>query len=159
MNFIGSLLLKRTSSPFQRRKTFQRRRTIQRRKIFIQQRGIDEFYDTQTKPGEHPVAGRAWRCSELRLKSFSDLHKLWFVLLKEKNMLYTQKEEANKTRDTRKFLNKGRLKKVKLSMARIKLVLSERQIISKKAREKLRVIYEKNEKIMKQDEALNKSLD
>ena len=38
------------------------------------------------------LLGRSWKASELRLKSWDDLQKLWYILLKEKNMLMTQRQ-------------------------------------------------------------------
>lgn len=42
------------------------------------------------------ILGRSWAASELRQKSFADLHTLWYVLLKELNVLATQREERRR---------------------------------------------------------------
>ena len=62
---------------------------------------------------------------ELRLKSFDDLHKLWYVLYKEKNLLNTEKNFAR--RKSLVFPDYTRWKKVKKGMAAIRTVLGERQ--------------------------------
>ena len=56
--------------------------------------GLDEFFDNPKNWGETEVkAGRPWRLDELRRKSSLDLHSLWYILLKERNMLMTMEEE------------------------------------------------------------------
>jgi large subunit ribosomal protein L47 len=85
----------------------------------LARRGLEEFQDKSAD-----VYGRAWKASELRTKSFDDLHKLWYVLLKEKNMLMSLKHEAKRT--SQEVPNFGRLKMVKVSMARLKTVVGER---------------------------------
>ncbi|KAF6167404.1 hypothetical protein GIB67_004522 [Kingdonia uniflora] len=69
---------------------------------------------------------RGWKASELRLKSWDDLQKLWYVLLKEKNMLMTQRQMLNA--QNLQFPNPERIPKVRKSMCRIKHVLTERAI-------------------------------
>lgn len=85
-------------------------------------RGIEEFWEGASKTSM--PTGRAWEASELRRKSFEDLHKLWFVLLKERNFLETERHES--LSQQMEWRNPERLDKVRQSMARLKTVLHER---------------------------------
>ncbi|KAL2243981.1 UNVERIFIED_CONTAM: 39S ribosomal protein L47, mitochondrial, partial [Sesamum indicum] len=87
---------------------------------------LEEFFEADRNPeDEKPVVyGRSWKASELRLKSWDDLHKLWYVLLKEKNMLMTQRQMLHA--QNLRFPNPERVPKVRKSMCRIKHVLTER---------------------------------
>ena len=60
---------------------------------------------------ERVRVGRSWTQPELRLKSNEDLHKLWYILLKERNMLLTM-EEAYKV-EALEMPNPERLDKVR----------------------------------------------
>ncbi|KAF8933243.1 mitochondrial 39-S ribosomal protein L47 (MRP-L47)-domain-containing protein [Dissophora ornata] len=100
------------------------------KQLAFRPRGVEEFFENgKSLPTEKSWTGRAWRASELRVKSFDDLHKLWFVLLKERNLLAAQKEEARRFHISKQyFSNKGRQIKCQKSMARIKFVLNERRL-------------------------------
>ncbi|THU87038.1 MRP-L47-domain-containing protein [Dendrothele bispora CBS 962.96] len=78
---------------------------------------------------ERAQSGRSWKASELRLKSFNDLHTLWYVLLRERNVLATQEEEVRRL-GVLKMLNSFSYKKrqCRKSMARIKAVINERRL-------------------------------
>lgn len=93
----------------------------------VPRRGLEEFYDAkhETNIPENPVAGRAWAASELRRKSFTDLHKLWFVLLKERNVLLTESTRAR--RFNMRIKSPMRKTYVRKSMGRIKQVLADRR--------------------------------
>lgn len=84
-----------------------------------------EFFDDKKNWGENEVKhGRQWNVEELRIKSNQDLHKLWFVLLKEKNMLLTMENEG--IEEHRLFPSPERLDKVKISMENLETVVRER---------------------------------
>ncbi|KAM0907654.1 hypothetical protein ACQ4PT_015965 [Festuca glaucescens] len=93
------------------------------------QNPLEEFFEVERSTSDdqaRPHYGRGWKAAELRLKSWDDLHKLWYVLLKEKNMLMSQRQMLNS--ENMHFPNPERISKVKRSMCRIKHVLTERAI-------------------------------
>lgn len=69
--------------------------------------------------------GRSWSVKELRRKSYDDLHKLWYVLYKERNMLLTETNLAR--RHGYEMVQPERKRKVQKSMGAIKHVLGERK--------------------------------
>ncbi|KAM9976388.1 hypothetical protein ACTFIR_010229 [Dictyostelium discoideum] len=90
-------------------------------------RGLKDFFEHTYPIGTYPLAGRSWAASDLRGKSFNDLHELWFELLKERNKLLTEKEITKNNQ----LQNPQRVTKVRKSMAAIKVVLGERDQLSK----------------------------
>jgi large subunit ribosomal protein L47 len=84
-----------------------------------------EFFDDKKNWNENEVKhGRSWQLPELRIKSNTDLHKLWFVLLKEKNMLLTMEQEHK--RKWKWWASPERIDKVNESMTNIEAVVRER---------------------------------
>lgn len=84
--------------------------------------------NNKTKPNN--TLGRPWRAYELRLKSWDDLHRLWHVCLKERNLTATAMtwERGPSADAQRREEFAKRYKKVKKTMNRIKQVLSERAL-------------------------------
>ncbi|XP_041378068.1 39S ribosomal protein L47, mitochondrial-like [Gigantopelta aegis] len=86
---------------------------------------LSQFFDDKENWGEETIkCGRPWHLDELRIKSNEDLHKLWYVLLKERNMLMTM--EAEYTRQCELFPSPERVDKVEESMENILAIVDER---------------------------------
>lgn len=84
-----------------------------------------EFFDDSKNWNENEVKhGRSWQLPELRIKSNQDLHKLWFILLKELNMLKTMEHEYK--REWRWWASPERIDKVQESMKNLETVVRER---------------------------------
>ncbi|XP_039984791.1 39S ribosomal protein L47, mitochondrial [Xiphias gladius] len=92
----------------------------------ISRRGLEEFFDFPENWGETNVkSGGPWTAKQLRTKSNEDLHKLWYVLLKEKNMLLTLEQEARRQRV--QMPSPERIRKIERSMFRLETVVNERE--------------------------------
>lgn len=113
----------------------------------VQHSGFQDFFDVKAKPDDIVTTGRAWTVPDLRRKSFDDLHKLWFVLYKERNLLLSEREKTRRNQRPVLKPEENRYTKVKRSMAGIKIVLNERKriegMIEKEGNEAVKVI--KNE--------------
>ncbi|KAJ2987777.1 hypothetical protein NUW58_g4322 [Xylaria curta] len=101
--------------------------------------GLWDFFYAKDKllltPDESAEHGRGWTVEELRRKSWEDLHKLWWVCVKEQNRLAT----ARKERSRLKFLDGAdegaeRLAEVRKTMRSIKHALTERWYLWEDAR-------------------------
>jgi len=108
--------------------------------------------------GKKVSTGRSWNVDELRLKSDDDLHKLWYVLLKEKNLITS--DNLLKRKISGEIGPQGQMGKVRVSMARIKTVLHERKRVRDEYRHHLEEQYvqtqrQEYEKQVKEVEAKN----
>ncbi|KAG6906615.1 hypothetical protein DXG01_012933 [Tephrocybe rancida] len=92
--------------------------------------GESKYEVVEDSLSKQKQTGESWKASELRLKSFKDLHTLWYILLRERNLLATQKEEARRlgVSDPSSQVSTNRVYHTRKSMARIKAVLNERRL-------------------------------
>jgi len=88
---------------------------------------------------KRPQFGRAWRADELRLKSNDDLHKLWYVLLIEKNKL--KSDQLLGIQMGQGFYGSPLLMKVRLTMSRLLTINNERKKLRNEYRRHLEAEY------------------
>lgn len=64
--------------------------------------GLWDFFYSKDSPIQTPqqdaAHGRAWTVEELRRKNWDDLHKLWWVCVKERNRIHTAHRERDRGR-------------------------------------------------------------
>ncbi|KAF8539275.1 mitochondrial 39-S ribosomal protein L47 (MRP-L47)-domain-containing protein [Trichophaea hybrida] len=87
------------------------------------------FHDKKAlpTPEEDDKHGRAWSVEELRQKSWEDLHRLWWVCVRERNIMATQKMERKRLKPGYGDYEAGeRDKTVRRTQRAIKHVLTER---------------------------------
>ncbi|CAD8059920.1 unnamed protein product [Paramecium primaurelia] len=117
----------------------------------------DALTKQQLKDTKQQVSqGRSWKVEELRLKSTEDLTKLWYVMLKEKNLLLSDGIFFKKVVGVKGRM--GKLVQLKKSMARLKTVVKEREIIRQKYRRQLEDEYvkQKTEQYLAQQQEISK---
>ncbi|KAF9220961.1 MRP-L47-domain-containing protein [Gyrodon lividus] len=99
---------------------------------FFRKKEVDGVakYETMEARESLTESGRPWTAAELRRKSFKDLHTLWYVLLRERNLLATQKEEARRlgVNNPEALAAPTMDRMCRKSMARLKFVTNERRL-------------------------------
>ncbi|KAL2443855.1 Large ribosomal subunit protein uL29m [Exophiala dermatitidis] len=80
-------------------------------------------------PEEESNHGRAWTYQELSVKSFDDLHKLYWVCVKEQNRTLTAEKERRRVRAGYGGLESDeRVEAIRETMTLIREVLADRQL-------------------------------
>ncbi|KAK4533105.1 hypothetical protein CCYA_CCYA15G3962 [Cyanidiococcus yangmingshanensis] len=89
---------------------------------------VSRFGRQQWTPGIRGMRpstnARPWKAAELRLKSTDDLHRLWFVMVKEKLALLSERDFCR--RNSLPWKGSSDLWKLRKGMARLKTVVGER---------------------------------
>ena len=101
---------------------------------------LKQFFASGVLTADHWKAGyaktgRPWDVNLLRTKSWEDLHALWIVLLKERNLLYTRLRDKKFDPEMRPSPVGSNLDKVKVSIQNLKSVIDERYGAWLRARE------------------------
>ena len=125
---------------------------LQMRTLGSSGKDLEQFTGYMVDQRKQTKTGRAWRAEELRLKDHSDLHKLWYVLLKEKNKLKSDHLMCQQLGQM--FYGHSDLTKVQLSMARLLTVVNERKRLRGQYRAFLEDQYIKEQKEKEKEEFL-----
>lgn len=112
---------------------------LQKRNLAHKTLGIADFFDEggTWKNSEH-INIRAWEEHELAIKSFSDLHKLWWICLKEKNKILSYRTDCTLLKFT--FPEKKKLELVEKTMKNIRSVIWKRVLDRKRALKTLEIV-------------------
>jgi large subunit ribosomal protein L47 len=102
-------------------------------------KNLYEMTNYKADTRQYGQTGRAWRAEELRLKNHEDLHRLWYVLLKEKNKLKSDMLVSQQLQQM--FYGFSELLKVRLSMSRLLTVVNERKKLRNEYRRHLEDEY------------------